>query len=172
MGSLHDANFVITDGTGGCHNDNLQCHQWWQNWHHENSWLSMLVPIWHQGISRANYDWLSVGPKEQISVKLLWKYNGFLSKIYSGSVVCQKLPFLADNTSTVFCIVVLTSLCWKKKIVMAVLLPSIHLYTEKHKDCFIVVEDQGVTEVSMLATSSVDGVEKFYSNFTFQCLRK
>ena len=24
--SCHDANFVITGGTGGCHTDNLQCH--------------------------------------------------------------------------------------------------------------------------------------------------
>ena len=28
--SCHNANFVITGGTGGCHYDNLWCHQWWQ----------------------------------------------------------------------------------------------------------------------------------------------
>ena len=33
----HDANIVITGGTAGCHDDNLQCHQWWQSWHHDNS---------------------------------------------------------------------------------------------------------------------------------------
>ena len=24
-------NFVVTGGTVSCHNDNLQCHQWWQS---------------------------------------------------------------------------------------------------------------------------------------------
>ena len=34
-----DADFVITvtDGTGGCHYDNRQCHQWQQSWHHSDS---------------------------------------------------------------------------------------------------------------------------------------
>ena len=32
-----DANFVITGGIGGCRLDNLQCHQWWQSWHHNYS---------------------------------------------------------------------------------------------------------------------------------------
>ena len=32
----HDADFVITGGTGGCHDDNLQCHQGWQSRHHDN----------------------------------------------------------------------------------------------------------------------------------------
>ena len=35
--SHHDTNFVITGGTGGCLH-NLQCHQCWQSWHHDNSW--------------------------------------------------------------------------------------------------------------------------------------
>ena len=39
--NCHDANFVITGGTGGCHYDNLQCHQWWQSWHHDCSWFSV-----------------------------------------------------------------------------------------------------------------------------------
>ena len=30
--SCHNANYVITGGTTGCH-DNLQCHHWWQSWH-------------------------------------------------------------------------------------------------------------------------------------------
>ena len=35
--SRHDANFVVTGGTGGCHNDNHRCHQWRQSWHHDDS---------------------------------------------------------------------------------------------------------------------------------------
>ena len=31
----HDANFVVTGGIGGCHN-NLRCRTWWRNWHHDN----------------------------------------------------------------------------------------------------------------------------------------
>ena len=38
----HDANFVMISCTGGCHNDNLLSHQWWQSWHHDNSWFSMI----------------------------------------------------------------------------------------------------------------------------------
>ena len=41
--SHHDANFVITGGTGGCQNDNLQCHQWWQSWNHGYAQFSMTV---------------------------------------------------------------------------------------------------------------------------------
>ena len=39
--SYHDANFAITDGTGGCHKDNLHCHQLWKSWHQDNSKLEM-----------------------------------------------------------------------------------------------------------------------------------
>ena len=39
--SCHDDNFVLTGRTAGCHNDNLRCHQWWQNWHHCISWFSV-----------------------------------------------------------------------------------------------------------------------------------
>ena len=35
--SFHDANFAIIGGTADCHHDNLQCHQWWQSWHHDYS---------------------------------------------------------------------------------------------------------------------------------------
>ena len=35
----HEANFVITGNTAGCRNDNLQWSQWWQSWHHGNSWF-------------------------------------------------------------------------------------------------------------------------------------
>ena len=58
--SCNDANFVITGGTGGCHYDNLQCHQWWQSWHHNNSQFSMsmhtdsprvyFVMVWHKSV--------------------------------------------------------------------------------------------------------------------------
>ena len=40
--SPHDADFVITDGTMDCRYGNPQCHQWWQNWHHDNSQFSVL----------------------------------------------------------------------------------------------------------------------------------
>ena len=39
--SCHNANFVITGGTIGCHNNNLQCPQWQQSWHYENSQFSV-----------------------------------------------------------------------------------------------------------------------------------
>ena len=39
--SCQNANFVIISGTLGCHNDNLQCHQWQQSWHHDNSHFSV-----------------------------------------------------------------------------------------------------------------------------------
>ena len=35
------ANYVVTDDNGGCHYDNLRCHQGQQNWHHHNSGVSM-----------------------------------------------------------------------------------------------------------------------------------
>ena len=41
LSSSHDANFVATVGTGGFHDDNLQCHQWRQSWHHDDSWFSV-----------------------------------------------------------------------------------------------------------------------------------
>ena len=33
------ANLAITDGTLGCHDDNLRCHQWGQSWHHDSSYF-------------------------------------------------------------------------------------------------------------------------------------
>ena len=38
--SWYDANFVLSGSTVGCHNDSMQCQQWWWNWHHDNSQLS------------------------------------------------------------------------------------------------------------------------------------
>ena len=34
--SWHDANFVVTGDTTGCHYDNLWCHQRRQSWHYDN----------------------------------------------------------------------------------------------------------------------------------------
>ena len=44
-GGLLDANFVITCGTAGCHYDNLQCHQWLQSWHRDDSQFCSVVII-------------------------------------------------------------------------------------------------------------------------------
>ena len=55
--SCNDANFVITGGTASYHYDNLQCHQWWQSWYHNDSWLSVkasddgLVPLGNRPLS-------------------------------------------------------------------------------------------------------------------------
>ena len=40
-GSCHDANLVITDDTGGCHNNNRPEVQWRQSWHYNNSRISV-----------------------------------------------------------------------------------------------------------------------------------
>ena len=40
--SCYDANFIVTGGNGGCHN-NLRCRQWRWSWHHDNSRLSFLA---------------------------------------------------------------------------------------------------------------------------------
>ena len=42
--SCHDANFVITGDIEGCHSDNLQCHQQWQSWHHDDFLISVVYP--------------------------------------------------------------------------------------------------------------------------------
>ena len=41
--SRYDAYFVITSGTWGCRYDNLMCHQWWQSWHHDESWFRVIT---------------------------------------------------------------------------------------------------------------------------------
>ena len=51
----HNANFVISVGTGGCHNDSIQCHQWpWpKSWHYNGShfqYFSWVEPIWQSPI--------------------------------------------------------------------------------------------------------------------------
>ena len=43
--SCQDANFVTTGGTGGCHYDNLLCHQLWQSWHHDNFKNSLFTTL-------------------------------------------------------------------------------------------------------------------------------
>ena len=59
----HDANFVITGGTAGCC-ANLLCHQWWQSWHHDNSWF----PVEHIYWICNSYEGLvdRLGPKRQV----------------------------------------------------------------------------------------------------------
>ena len=41
----HDGKFVITGMTAGCDYDNLWYHQWWQSWHLDDSWFSVLSEI-------------------------------------------------------------------------------------------------------------------------------
>ena len=44
--NCYDDNFVITGSTcGGCCYDNLQCHKWFQSWHHDDSWFSVTNKI-------------------------------------------------------------------------------------------------------------------------------
>ena len=45
MDSCHNANFAITGSIAGCHNDNPQCQQWRQSWHHDNCWLSEILQL-------------------------------------------------------------------------------------------------------------------------------
>ena len=33
--------FAVIGGSGGCRYDNLRCYQWWQNWYHGKSLLSI-----------------------------------------------------------------------------------------------------------------------------------
>ena len=41
LDSCHDANFVVTGSTTGCHYDNLWCHQWRQSWHQDDTLFSI-----------------------------------------------------------------------------------------------------------------------------------
>ena len=41
--SSHDANFGISGGTGGCHNDNSPYHHWQQSWQHDNFRFSVIM---------------------------------------------------------------------------------------------------------------------------------
>ena len=43
----HDANFVVTGGTRGCHNDNIRCHKLRQCWY---LW-QLYRHMWHQKLS-------------------------------------------------------------------------------------------------------------------------
>ena len=62
----HDANFVITSGTGGCLYDNLQCHQWWQSWHHDNS---VSLEIFKKGMTQVKF------VRFTFSLLMLWCYQ-------------------------------------------------------------------------------------------------
>ena len=39
----HDADFFITGGALGCHNDKIHCHQQQQSRHHDNSQFSVYI---------------------------------------------------------------------------------------------------------------------------------
>ena len=52
--SCHDTSFVVHGGTRGCHY-NLQCHQWWQSWHHSNSLVSLMNCV-HVKVQTVTYD--------------------------------------------------------------------------------------------------------------------
>ena len=41
--SCHNANSVITGGTGDCHYNNLWCHEWLQSWHYDSPWSSVII---------------------------------------------------------------------------------------------------------------------------------
>ena len=41
----HDANSVVTGGTGVCLHDNRQCHQWRQSWHH-GDFFNEHIHVW------------------------------------------------------------------------------------------------------------------------------
>ena len=45
--NCHDAILVVTGDTAGCQYDNLQCHQWWKSWHHDNHQISVYVSWWY-----------------------------------------------------------------------------------------------------------------------------
>ena len=40
--SFH-ADFVVSEDTRSCHNDNFRCRQWRQSWHHDKSWFSIIL---------------------------------------------------------------------------------------------------------------------------------
>ena len=42
----YDVNIPITGDTGGCHHNNLQCHQWGKSWHPDISgfWAYNYIP--------------------------------------------------------------------------------------------------------------------------------
>ena len=44
--SCYDANSAISGGTAGCHYDNVECHQWWQSWHHDNSVFRVCIKMY------------------------------------------------------------------------------------------------------------------------------
>ena len=43
--SCYDAQFVVTNSTTDCHDDNLQHSQWRQIWHHENCQFSDVISL-------------------------------------------------------------------------------------------------------------------------------
>ena len=55
--SCHDANFVVTGGTGGCRYDNIRCHQWRQ------SWCQLCRHWWYRRLSLRQHPVPPVTPK-------------------------------------------------------------------------------------------------------------
>ena len=75
----HEANFVITDGYLSI---NLQCHKWWQSWHHDNSWFS----VQRRWLSFCVWEWLNYCHSLTLS-QGIWdtfhcKFIYFLDAIY------------------------------------------------------------------------------------------
>ena len=75
--SHHDADFVITVGTGGCHDDNFQCHQGWQSRHHDN--LRFLV-IGHPTeivASSTHWNLAMTSSDSYVKGKAVWAFVAF-----------------------------------------------------------------------------------------------
>ena len=103
--SCHDTNFVITGGTAGCLDDNLQCHQWWQSWHHNDlvfqhyatqpnissiSELRITIPIlWNHGWDVISLSWAFEQRDEIIAKYVLNGKIGILKEISLNMGSCQ-----------------------------------------------------------------------------------
>ena len=73
--SRHDDDFVITGGYTGCCYDNLQCHQWWQIWHH--GWqllVSVQLPHVKTEVNNSFNSNLSVSSSDFMRSVVLWVF--------------------------------------------------------------------------------------------------
>ena len=71
--SSYCVNLVVTGGNWGCRHDNHRCHQWWQSWHHNNSWLSVVK--WNQ----VDFYFLSIPVHYVILTRTSWCYRCYLT---------------------------------------------------------------------------------------------
>ena len=61
--SCHNGSDVISGCTGGCHSDNLWCHQWWQYSHHDDSVFNSYIgwqfirSLWYKKNINPNFDY-------------------------------------------------------------------------------------------------------------------